>query len=107
MKRTQISTGVSQRTREQADELAQKLGYSLRELVTLAIDRIYQEEFKMHIISRKLDGRLEYLSGIRWTSDKSKANEYDTYEEARKAREQIAGPRPTHTYGSYPMIAKK
>lgn len=42
--RTQISSGVSERTRQQADELIEQKGYSLRDLVTIAIDRMYKQE---------------------------------------------------------------
>ena len=42
--RTQISTNVSGKTRQQADELIGILGYSLRDVVSIAIDRLYREE---------------------------------------------------------------
>jgi hypothetical protein len=41
--RTQISTSVSARTRAQADELMARYGYSLRDVVSIAIDRMHQE----------------------------------------------------------------
>lgn len=44
--RTQISTNVSDRTRWQADELINHFGYSLRDVITVAIDRFYREEVK-------------------------------------------------------------
>ena len=48
--RTQISTNVSIRTRAQADTLVRKHGYSLRDVVSIAIDRMYKQEIrKMHI----------------------------------------------------------
>lgn len=63
MTRTQISTGVSARTREQADELITKMGYSLRDIVTIAIDRMHRKEFEMTtrnqdllILQNKYDG---------------------------------------------------
>jgi len=46
MTRYQISTTVSPLTRRQADELME-LGYSVRDIVTLGIDRIYREETSM------------------------------------------------------------
>lgn len=42
--RTQISTNVSERTRAQADELMRRLNYSLRDVMTVAIDRMYHDE---------------------------------------------------------------
>ena len=45
--RIQISTNVSDRTRAQADALIQNHGYSLRDVVTIAIDRLYREEATM------------------------------------------------------------
>lgn len=42
--KTQISTTVSRRTRQQANELGKKLGYSLRDIITVAIDRMHKEE---------------------------------------------------------------
>ena len=47
MARTQISTNVSERTRQQVDRLADSLGYSIRDVVTVAIDRFYREEITM------------------------------------------------------------
>ena len=40
--RTQISTGCSEETRRQVDELVTKCGYSLREAITLAVDALYR-----------------------------------------------------------------
>jgi hypothetical protein len=44
MKRPQISTSVSQRTRAQADQLLADRFATLSELLTVAIDRLYQSE---------------------------------------------------------------
>jgi len=67
--RTQISTNVSSRTRAQADALIQEHGYSLRDVVTIAIDRLYREESqKMHI-------KIEYsIASLFGTAD---SEEYD------------------------------
>lgn len=46
MKRIQISTNVSELTRQQVDELMDRFGYSLRDVVTIAIDRLYQQEMR-------------------------------------------------------------
>ena len=46
MKRTQISTNVSELTRQQVDELMDRFGYSLRDVVTIAVDRLYQQEMR-------------------------------------------------------------
>jgi len=46
MTRYQLSTTVSPLTRRQADELME-LGYSVRDILTLGIDRIYREETSM------------------------------------------------------------
>ena len=43
--RTQISTNVSLSTRAQADELIEKRGYSMRDVVTIAIRKLHEEEF--------------------------------------------------------------
>ena len=42
-KRIQISTNVSIETQKQARELMAKFGYSMRDVVTVAIDRLYRE----------------------------------------------------------------
>jgi hypothetical protein len=50
MKRTQISTAVSKETRRQVDELVANYGYSLRDVITVAIENFYNkvlEENKM------------------------------------------------------------
>jgi hypothetical protein len=46
MKRIQISTSVSEETRQQADELIAKYGYSLRDVITLGIEKLYQEKIR-------------------------------------------------------------
>lgn len=46
--RTQISSNVSERTRQQANELMELLNYSLRDVVTIAVDRMYKEEIEMN-----------------------------------------------------------
>lgn len=45
--RTQIATNVSLSTRAQADELVKKRGYTLRDVVTIGIRMLYEEEFGM------------------------------------------------------------
>lgn len=45
--RTQIATNVSLTTRRQADELVKHCGYSMRDVVTIAIRMLYQDEFDM------------------------------------------------------------
>lgn len=44
MSRIQISTNVSTETRRQADELIELFGYSLRDVVSIAIERMHREE---------------------------------------------------------------
>ena len=41
-RRTQISTGCSDETRRQVDELVEKCGYTLREVITLAVEALYR-----------------------------------------------------------------
>lgn len=57
-------------------------------------------------IYRKMDGYLEYLAKNEtyWTREESEAAEFSTREEARIAREKIAGPVPARDYGTYPNI---
>ncbi len=57
-------------------------------------------------IYRKMNGHLEYLAKdkIHWTRKESEAAEFNTREEARVVREKVAGPMPTRSYGTYPMI---
>lgn len=45
--RTQISTNVSLSTRAQANELIEKRNYSMRDVVTIGIRMLHQEEFTM------------------------------------------------------------
>lgn len=45
--RTQIATNVSLATRRQADELVERRGYTLRDVVTIGIRMLHQEEFAM------------------------------------------------------------
>jgi hypothetical protein len=52
--RTQISTSVSEETRRQAAAIMARTGYGLRELLTLAIDRMYRED-QMHHLSYEAD----------------------------------------------------
>lgn len=42
--KTQISTTISPHTKKQINALGQKLGYSQRDILTVAIDRFYQSE---------------------------------------------------------------
>ena len=42
MARVQIATNVSEETRRQVDELMQKCGYGLRELIALAVEALYK-----------------------------------------------------------------
>ena len=57
-------------------------------------------------IYRHMDGHLEYLgkNKLSWTREESEAAEFKTREEAKIAREKIAGPVPARKYGSYPNI---
>lgn len=43
--RTQIATNVSLATRRQANELVEQRGYSIRDIVTIGIKMLHQEEF--------------------------------------------------------------
>jgi NADH pyrophosphatase NudC (nudix superfamily) len=44
MRPPQISTSVSPETRKQADELIERFGYSLRDVLTIAIEKLYTEK---------------------------------------------------------------
>jgi hypothetical protein len=46
MPRVQINTGCSTETRRQVDELTEKYNYTIREVVTLAIDMFYRSKYK-------------------------------------------------------------
>lgn len=85
--RTQISTGVSERTRQQADDLINKKGYSLRDVVTVAIDRMHKQEFGMKRFKvTAIWGPDKFTLGIlknpKWGSQ-SMVVEADTIEDAR------------------------
>ena len=43
----QISSRVSEQTRKQVDELVANLGYSIRDIITVAIDRMHEKEAAM------------------------------------------------------------
>lgn len=66
--RTQIATNVSLTTRRQADELIEKRGYSLRDIVTIGTRMLYQEEFGMftkYSIDQKYDhGKFSAAPGV-------------------------------------------
>lgn len=69
----QISTSVSAETARQADLLRDRLGLSLRDLLTLAIDRFYKEETIMGLVTKRdhawRNGRQVELPELFW-SDK-------------------------------------
>lgn len=75
--RTQISTNVSERTRAQADELMARLNYSLRDVMTIAIDRMYHEE----VIDMAF-------------SEQSGSNLFDLFVDKSVSREEIAQMNP-------------
>lgn len=59
--RTQIGTNVSQRTRQQVNELIAQAGYSLRDIVTIAIDRMHRKEIEgMNIYDKFLPSQTVY-----------------------------------------------
>lgn len=61
MNRVQISTSVSQRTRDQANELIIEYGYSLRDVITLGIEKLYQERKPEKMIKFSVGDRIELI----------------------------------------------
>jgi hypothetical protein len=57
--RTQIATNISLSTRAQADELVKYRGYSIRDVVTVGIRMLYQEEFGM-FSKYSVDSKYDY-----------------------------------------------
>lgn len=57
--RTQIASNVSQRTFDQAHELRDKLDYSMRDVLSIAIDRLYHQEIEMKEMSDTNNVRAE------------------------------------------------
>jgi hypothetical protein len=52
--KTQISTSVSEETRRKADAIMARTGYGLRELLTVAIDRMYREAHMPEITAAQM-----------------------------------------------------
>ena len=72
--RTTISTTISEATRRQIDELAEAQGYSIRDIITVAVDRMHRQEgdmAKFYVVQKS------NWQGDRWTP--------------------VAGPFPTRT----------
>lgn len=59
--RTQISSNVSQETLRQAKELVDKRGYSMRDVVTVAIRDLYLKEISMATFEKGL--KVHYRCG--------------------------------------------
>jgi len=62
MTRTQISTSVSAVTRQQADRLMEERGYSLRDVVTVSIDRFYNDVMEDNKMNR--NKQMAYLERV-------------------------------------------
>lgn len=54
MTRIQLSTNISAKTKWQADQLRQRFAYSLRDVVTIAIDQLYHQMKKENPMTRFL-----------------------------------------------------
>ena len=68
MTRTQISTSVSERTRQQADALIDRFGYSLHDVVSIAIDRMHTQEVAT-MNAREFDGHNQAIVGGSFTEE--------------------------------------
>jgi len=68
--RVQLGTTVSQRTRDQANDLIVAHGYSLRDLLTIAIDRMHREEIDMtDTFDRYVDRGTDPAELATWSQD--------------------------------------
>ena len=69
MKRIQISTAVSKETRRQADILINDYGYSLRDVVTVAIEEFYNKVLEDNKMSKN-DTQVITGSGLKIEDDR-------------------------------------
>jgi len=76
VKRIQISTSVSKETKQQADELVTKYGYSLRDVITLGIEKFYQEKIGKEVAMRPCEqcGSTRNVRSIRIEGEKGTIN---------------------------------
>lgn len=68
MNRTQISTSVSEETRRQADELIDNCGYSMRDVLTIAIELLYSQKITAQQEANIMTYQ-DYSIKIEWSED--------------------------------------